>query len=115
MSDPALPWLVTEKETYEEPRNPKMWYTEDLKFFFLFVSWGGVRLSPLATAATNWPIVPAPGDNECGAVGGMRIGGGNRCTRRTRASVPLCPPQIPRDLAWARTRAAAVGSRRQTV
>jgi hypothetical protein len=24
--------------------------------------------------------------------------------------VPLCPPQIPHDLTWARTRAAAVGS-----
>jgi hypothetical protein len=31
------------------------------KFFFL-VSWGGVRLSPLGTSATNWPIVPAPDD-----------------------------------------------------
>jgi hypothetical protein len=29
--------------------------------FFLF-SWGGVRLSLLGTSATNWPIVPAPGD-----------------------------------------------------
>jgi hypothetical protein len=26
--------------------------------FFLF-SWGGVRLSPLDTSTTNWPIVPA--------------------------------------------------------
>jgi hypothetical protein len=25
-------------------------------------SWGGVRLSPLSTSATNWPIVPAPDD-----------------------------------------------------
>jgi hypothetical protein len=29
--------------------------------FFIF-SWAGVRLSPLGTSATNWPIVPAPGD-----------------------------------------------------
>jgi hypothetical protein len=43
-------------------------------FLFFFVSWGGVRLSPLGTSATNWPIVPAPDDDECGAVGGMRIG-----------------------------------------
>jgi hypothetical protein len=28
---------------------------------FLF-SWGGVRLSPLGTLATNWPIVPDPDD-----------------------------------------------------
>jgi hypothetical protein len=26
----------------------------------VLVSWGGVRLSPLGTSATNWPIVPAP-------------------------------------------------------
>jgi hypothetical protein len=27
---------------------------------FFLVSLGGVRLSPLGTSATNWPIVPAP-------------------------------------------------------
>jgi hypothetical protein len=37
-------------------------------------------------------------DGECGAVGGMRLGRGNRSTRRNRAAVPLCPPQIPHDL-----------------
>jgi hypothetical protein len=70
-------------------------------------------VSPLGTSATNWPIVPAPDDedNKCGAVGGMIIGRGNRSTRRKPARVPLCPPQIPHDLTWARTRAAAVGSR----
>jgi hypothetical protein len=29
---------------------------------FFFNTWGGVRLSPFGTAATNWPIVPAPVD-----------------------------------------------------
>jgi hypothetical protein len=53
-------------------------------------------------------------DDESGAVGGMRIGRGNRSTRRKSASVPLYPPQIPHDLIWARTVAAAVGSRRLT-
>jgi hypothetical protein len=32
--------------------------------------------------------------DECGAVGGMRIGRGNRSTRKKPAPVPLCPPQI---------------------
>jgi hypothetical protein len=32
-----------------------------VRFHFL-VSWGGVRLNALGTSATNWPIVPAPGD-----------------------------------------------------
>jgi hypothetical protein len=51
---------------------------------------------------------------NCGAVGGMRIGRGNRSTQKKLAPVPRCPPQIQHDLAWARTRAAAVGSRRLT-
>jgi hypothetical protein len=53
-------------------------------------------------------------DDECGAVGGMRIGRGNLSTRRKPALVPLCPPQIPHDLARARTRATAVGNRQLT-
>jgi hypothetical protein len=55
---------------------------------------GGVQLGPLGTAATNMPIVPAPGDYYDGEIGGM-IGKGNRSTRRKPAPVPLCPPQIP--------------------
>jgi hypothetical protein len=74
-----------------------------------------VRLSPLGTSAIDWPIVPAPDvDDECGAVGGMRISKGKRSTRTKPAPVPLCPPQIPHDLTWARTRAAEVGSGRLT-
>jgi hypothetical protein len=53
-------------------------------------------------------------DDECGAVGGMRIGRRNRNTRRKPAPVPLDPPQIPHDLTWARTQSAVVGSRRLT-
>jgi hypothetical protein len=40
----------------------------------------------------------------------MRIGRGNRSPLRKPAPVPLCPPQIPHYLTWARTPAAAVGS-----
>jgi hypothetical protein len=39
-------------------------------------------------------------DNECGAVGGMRIGRGNCSTWRKPVPVPLCPLQIPQDLTW---------------
>jgi hypothetical protein len=38
---------------------------------FLFVSEGGVRLSPLGTSASIWLIAPAPDGDECAAVGGM--------------------------------------------
>jgi hypothetical protein len=50
--------------------------------------------------------------DDCGAIGKMRIGRGNWSTRRNPAPVPLCPPQIPHNLTWARTQAAEVGSRR---
>jgi hypothetical protein len=85
-----------------------------LHCFIHQVSWGGVRLSPLGTSATIWPIVSAPDDDddEYEAVGGMRIGRGNRSTRRKPAPVPLRLQRIPHDLTRARTRAAAVGSRR---
>jgi hypothetical protein len=65
-------------------------------------------VSALGTAATNRPIVSAPGDYDDGESGGM-IGRGNRGTRRKSAPVPLCPPQTP-HAARTRTRAAAVGS-----
>jgi hypothetical protein len=64
----------------------------------LFYShWGGGEsiLGPLGTSATEWRIVPALGDYDCGAVGGMKIGRGNRSTRRKPVPAPLCPPQIP--------------------
>jgi hypothetical protein len=42
------------------------------------------------------------------------FGRGNQSTRRKPAPVPLCSPQIPHNLSWARTRAVAVGSWRLT-
>jgi hypothetical protein len=38
--------------------------TEGVVKYLFLVSWGGVRLSPLGTSATNWPIVPAPDDRR---------------------------------------------------
>jgi hypothetical protein len=52
-------------------------------------------------------------DDDCGAVGGKRIGRGNQSTRSKPAPVPLCLPQIPHELTWARTRSVALGSRPQ--
>jgi hypothetical protein len=72
---------------------------------------GGVKLDPLGTAATNRPIVPAPGDYD-EEIGGM-IGRGNRSTWRKPAPVPLCPPHNP-HAARTRTRDATVGSQRLT-
>jgi hypothetical protein len=57
-----------------------------------FLGVGGcVKLSPLGTSATAWPIPPVSDDDECGAVGGI-TGRGNRSTWRKPASVQLCQP-----------------------
>jgi hypothetical protein len=83
---------------------------------FFFSSWGvwdwvhSVR-RPLIGLLYQPRIID---DDECGAVGGISIGRGSRSTRRKPAPVPLCIPQIPHDLSWARTRAAAMGSMRLT-
>jgi hypothetical protein len=84
-----------------------------VRLIFLIGIVGGWNEGPLDTAATSWPIVPAPGDYDDEEIGGMMIGRGNRSTRRKPAPVPLCPPQIP-HAARTRTRAAAVGSQRLT-
>jgi hypothetical protein len=68
------------------------------------------KLGPLGTSATKSPIVPAPADYDDGEFGGMKIGRGNRSTRRKPGPALLCPPQIPLDKIRAGTRAAAVGS-----
>jgi hypothetical protein len=53
---------------------------------------------PFGTSATEWSIVPAPGDYDNVEFGGMNIGRGNRSTRRKPAPAPpLCPPQITLD------------------
>jgi hypothetical protein len=72
----------------------------------ILVSWGGVRLRPLISLLYQPRMID---DDERGAVGGMSIGRGNRSTLRKLAPVPLCPPQIPRDLTWVRNRTAHCG------
>jgi hypothetical protein len=55
----------------------------------------GVRLSPLGTAATIGVLYQLQmiDDGDCGAVGGMKIGRGNRSIQRKPAPMPLHPPQ----------------------
>jgi hypothetical protein len=73
----------------------------------------GVRLSSLGYLV-NIGLLYQPkmidDDDDCGAIGGMKIGRENRSTRRKPSPVPLCPPQIPHKLTRARTRASAMGS-----
>jgi hypothetical protein len=57
-------------------------------------------LGRLGTAATNRPIVPAPGDYDDGEIGGMIVGRGNRSTRRKLTALSsttstCCPDANP--------------------
>jgi hypothetical protein len=71
--------------------------SSDITFFFCFSGWGETEST--CYVGHCWPIVPTQmTDGDYGAVGGMRIGRGNRSTRRKPAPVLLCPPQIPHDL-----------------
>jgi hypothetical protein len=97
--------------------NPTLPYNEHIRFFFLFfLGVGGVRLSPLATMVTNWPIVPVPDDRWWWVWSSQW---NDNWQGKPKYSVKTCPnatfpPQIPHDLISVRTRAATVGSRRLT-
>jgi hypothetical protein len=81
--------------------------------WFLGVGWDWVHSVRRPLICLLYQPHVIDGD-ECGAVGRMRIGRGNWSTWRNPAPVSLCPPQIPHDLTWAWTQAAAVGSWRLT-
>jgi hypothetical protein len=62
------------------------------------LSWGGVRVHLVRRPIFGLLYQPRMIDDPRGVVGGMRIGKGNRSTRRKPTPMPLCPPQIPPDL-----------------
>jgi hypothetical protein len=72
--------------------------TKLLFLFIIIIILSGVR-QPLDTAATTGLLYQPQmiGDCYCGEIGGIKIGRGNRSTRRKPAAAPLCPPQIPHD------------------
>jgi hypothetical protein len=75
-------------------------YPADIIYYYW---WGGTK--SLGTAAT-FGLLYKPqtiDEGDCGAIGEMKIGRGNRSTRRKPAPAPLCPPQIPHDQTRART------------
>jgi hypothetical protein len=76
----------------------------------------GVGLSPLGNAATSGLLYKPQmiDEGDCEAIGGMKIGRGNRSTRKKSAPAPLCPPQILHDQTRVRTWAATVGRQRLT-
>jgi hypothetical protein len=99
----------------DESHLRRTWKEFEYRVFFLsFLGWGKTWVHLVRRPLTGLLYQSRMIDDECGAVGGMRIGMENRSTRRKSAPTSLCPQQIPHDLTWARTRAAAVGSRRLT-
>jgi hypothetical protein len=70
-------------------------WSEFWKFFIII----GVGLSLLGTAATSGLLYKPQmiDEGDCGAIGGMKTGRGDRSTQRKPAPTPLCPPQIPHD------------------
>jgi hypothetical protein len=82
-------------------------------FFFIL---SGVRMSALGTAATTGLLYQTQmiDDGDCGAIAGIKIGRGNRSTRRKPAPTALWAPQTPHDQPRTRTPTAAVGSQQLT-
>jgi hypothetical protein len=64
-------------------------------FSVFFYSCGGTSGTAATTGLLYQPRLI--GDGDCGEIGGMKIGRGNRSTRRKRDPEPLCPPPIPHD------------------
>jgi hypothetical protein len=58
--------------------------------FFIFFIISGVGLSPLGTASTSGLLYKPQmiDEDDCGAIGGMKIGRGNRSTRGKPAPAP---------------------------
>jgi hypothetical protein len=91
--------------------------SECIIFRFLCVGWDWdhlVRRTLISLLYQPQMIDDDDDDDECGGVTGMRIGRGNRSTRRKPTPVPFCPPQIPHNLIWSRMRTLAVGNRQLT-
>jgi hypothetical protein len=68
-------------------------YSMERIFIFFFNLCGGTLGTEATTGLLYQPRIIGAGD--CGEIGGMKTGKGNRSTWRKPAPTPLCPPQIP--------------------
>jgi hypothetical protein len=71
--------MVTDTLTSGTVREAVLYY-----YYYYYFIISGVGLSPLGTAATSGLLYNPQmiDEGDCGAIGGMKIGRGNRCTRR---------------------------------
>jgi hypothetical protein len=104
---------VSQEELTNKPTAGWMEVADFYYYHYFFIVLSGVGLSPLGTAATTGLLYQPQmiDDGDCGAIGGMKIGRGNRSTRRKLTPPPHCLPHIPHDQTQART-STAVGSQR---
>jgi hypothetical protein len=86
----------------------------DVSWKLFYYSWGEVRPSQLGTSAIV-SLLYQRIISDRGAFGGIRIGRGNRITRRKPVPLPLYPPKISHDLAWHRTLATVEGSQQHVL
>jgi hypothetical protein len=101
--------MISSEKLVGFQRTKQHYNPEDIILSYPSKMWGlESKLGPLATSV----YVPAPGDCEDGEFSEMKIGRGNRSTRRKPAPMPIFPPQIPLDKTWARTQAAGFPPRR---
>jgi hypothetical protein len=104
--------LLPPQENYETSHTIyTLTQTYALQTYFLFVSWGGVRLSPFCTSATDWFLVVATDDNWIWTIWWNDNWQGKNKYSEKPAPVALSPSQIPQDMIWDLTRVTAVGSR----
>jgi hypothetical protein len=71
-------------------------------FFFSFEGWSATESTVAEATSGLLYQLRMTDDDGCAGIGGM-TSRGNRSTGRKPIPVPLCPPQIPYDLTWART------------
>jgi hypothetical protein len=102
--------LHLQRDIYLFVYSSTLWHHGLVFISYFLMGWDRVHLvvRPLfGLLYQPWTI----DDDDCGAIGGMRIGRGNRSTQRKPAPLSICPPQIPHDLTRDRTRAVSMGSR----
>jgi hypothetical protein len=86
----SIVWNVTPYSLVDAHRSYVL-----LACFFFFNLCGGTLGTAATTGLLYQPRMICDGD--CGKIGGIKTGRGNRSTRRKPAPALLCPPQIPHD------------------